>query len=305
MRIGDSFRRAYEVVARNWPLVIINIVSSVVMLVLFVLLVILPISSLTGTWGFHYRFDNPGQLGEFLSGAGLKAALTGCGLFLFWALVASVIGIYIYAGAVGVMKETFLRQHWQFTLRAFLREANAQFWPVMGFLGVLFLLGIALAVAWALFFALLAIGGSAFKDVPQGGLAVVVSVLGVFLFIAVAVVMLAMMLIFTALGAYGTTVVVFRDASVWGALKRAWKVICGNKQAFWGFVLSLCVLWLVAIGLGIGGLIVEIIPGIGRVLALPYNVFSLAVEVFATYWSTAVAMSFYAEERTTLLSQTH
>ncbi len=297
MTIGESFKRAYDVVGKNWPLVLVNIVSSIILLVLFGLMVVLPLMSLTGASEFHYSFNDPQELKEFLTGPHLKAALVGCLVFLFWALVASVIGIYIYAGALGVMKEALLREDWKFSLSGFFKEANKQFWPVMGYLAVLFLVGVGFVLAWVVFFVVLGFAGTAFKSVPQGGMAVVVSVLGVFLFIAVAVVMLGSVFICASLGAYGATVVVFRDASVWGALKRAWVFLWANQRAFWGFVLSLCILWVVAIGLALGGLIVQVIPGLGKILALPYDVFSMSVEVFATYWSTAVAMSFYEAHR--------
>ncbi len=297
MTIGESFRKAYEVVSKNWPLVLINMATTVVLLVFFALLFMLPVALKTGTGGLHFNFNDPYQMREFFSGGHLQTVLTGCLVMLLWILVASVVGIYVYAGAVGVMKETLLGEHWSFSLRGFFHQANSLFWPITGYFGLLFLVVIGIVLAIVIFFVVIGLAGSVMGSVPEGGMAVLVSVMGVFLIIGAILGFFALVFIFASLSAYGTAIIAFRDTGVMGGLKKAIKFLWANPRAFWGYVFSVGILWLISMILALIGLVLEIIPTAGKVLVWPYNIFTWSVQIYVAYWSTAVAMAFYSASR--------
>jgi len=304
LTIGESFRKAFDVVGRNWPLVLINMACSIIALFGFYLMVILPLNLIFHQSGMEGFFISKMKLFEHtLSRLSFRSLLTVITFFTLWLFFVSALALYVYAGAVGVMKEALAGGQWRFSMKGFFRIANRLFFPLAGYLAVVLLIGIAAFVGVFGFAGLLVALVISFKTVPHGAMAVVVSVAGVFMVIVMILCILALILLLSALNAFGVSVIAFEDKGVFGTVRHVLRFLKHNPQAFWGYVFALGILMTATVVLGIVGLIINIVPLFSELFSLSYSLFSWSVQIYIGYWSVAVAMSFYSESRVNIMME--
>jgi len=158
MTYRESIKGGFEIINRNWQLVLIQIAAMFLSFVGFFILVGFPLALAFIVFGLDLTELSRVRdlLGAFHSPSeiisryfGLAVLVLTC--ILLYLLVVLSMGIFIFGGAIGVIGRSIRRPFESFRMKEFLSEGRRLFLPLVGFTTAIGLVFIALAFVLGLF----------------------------------------------------------------------------------------------------------------------------------------------------------
>jgi hypothetical protein len=297
MHFFDSVRDGFRAVNRNWQLVLVRIAASFVNLVAFFLLVGVPVAAAIILVGIEFATSDPESfLRSFrsaLSGGYLGLVALILASFILYFTFAALLLVYVMAGTAGVLGGAVRDPAEHFSAKDFFFWARRLFSPILwlySFVG-LFMLLAGLVIG-------LAVGGAAFLAYSLQGMAAILA----FLFGAVFVTALFLcgvlaLVACLAAGAYGAAFIVFEGERPWASLRKAAAFLKQNPKAFWGYALMILCYAAISFVFFAAGYPFKLIPIIGLIVALPYQLLVYAAERYLGLAITATVFSYFAKAR--------
>lgn len=299
----EAIRTGFRLVHRNWQLILIQFVMSVLGCAAFLLFLGVPLVvaflmlgiDLAELVAFRDLLDTLREPGE-LVGRYLGVALVIAASLLLYLAFVFFLWVYVAGGSAGVIGASLRDPTARFTLRGFLSEGRKLFFPfacyalVMGLmlLGAFFFLG---ALGGALSMGLSALSGD--------------TALGFFFRVLTALVFLSAggLLVFalSAVGVTGVPALVLDRAGTLKTLRTAYAHLNAHPGALGLYAIVLAGYLAVSVVLALLGYPLQLLPLVGVFLSVPYQLVSYVIQgyfclvmlaaVFAHYVGTTAGES--------------
>jgi hypothetical protein len=299
MTYSETIRRGFRLVNSRWQLVAVHIGVMIFNCLGFFLFVGVPLGIAFILFGLDLTalsdmnsvielLRNP--LGLFSRFFGL--ALMVIASFVFYMLVVTTVWLYVLSGSAGIIGRTILEPSGRFSMRSFFHEAGRLFFPVLRYTFIVGLLFVAVTFALGLF----------------GGLSVAVvsaassqdSTLGLFLkiFFSFILVVAGITLILSvlAVAVYGVAMLFFRGGGAVRAFRSSFRFLWHNQEAFWLYIILLGGYILASFALMTVVYPLNLIPIIGTVLSLPFQLISHAIQGYLGLVLIASVFVYYFDE---------
>jgi hypothetical protein len=210
---------------------------------------------------------------------------------LFYILLVTTLGLYVFSGSAGVVGRSILDPSLPFSMKQFFGEAKQFFFPLMWYSLLASLVFLAIAFMLGLFGGGIAAMVSAAKS-QDSTLALF---LGIFFSLVLALLAIAVILVFLAVTVYGIAVLYFRREGSWKAFREACVFLWNRPDAFWLYAL-------VFAGYISGSFVVmvisypfHLIPIIGMIISFPLQLISYMVQGYLGLVVLAVVFGYYYE----------
>lgn len=293
MHFGDAFREALRLVARRWPLVLIRVAASIVNCIGFFVFVGVPIAIAIMAVGLELATANPQALlrgikDTILSGHFGMSVLVLTGFFLYL-VFAAFVWIYVLSGSMGMLARGISNREEPFRIRDFAAEAKKHLLSLMAF--YLFV-GLGFIVATLLIG--IAMGGAVYITTALKDMHAFLAVLFGVVFIGFTL-LLGIFLLFATLsvGTFGAGIVVIKGGRPLAALKGAIGFLRAHPGGFWGYCLLLAGFAVISFLLLLFGYPFKLIPVVGTLIILPYQLVAYAIERFIGLVLIGSAFSYY------------
>ncbi|HBG92852.1 MAG: hypothetical protein A2X54_08595 [Nitrospirae bacterium GWF2_44_13] len=217
--------------------------------------------------------------------------------FIVYLLVATAVGLYVFGGSAGIIGRAVKDGVKRFNKNMFFSEGKRLFWPLVGFtaiIGIIFL-GVAFVIG------VFAGGIGIIISIAKGYETTLAVVLGIFFSLLLFCIGFALIISSIALALYGTAVIVLKGTGPWQATKDTIKYLYRNPAALWLYCLAFGGYFLATFLLILLGTPFNLIPIVGTIIAIPYQIFSYALQsylglvivavIFIYYYSTEVKPS--------------
>jgi hypothetical protein len=305
MTYSETIREGFRLVNSRWQLVAVHIGMMIFNCLGFFIFVGVPLgiafiifgldlSALSGMNSVFELLKNPAGLFSRYFGLALMVIAS----FLFYMLIVTTVWLYVLSGSAGIIGRALLEPSRGFSMSAFFREAGRLFFPMLRYTFFVGLLFIAVTFALGLL----------------GGLSVAVvsaavsqdSTLALFLKIFFSLILLVagmtLILSVLAVAVYGVAMLFFRGEGAVKAFRSSFSYLWHNQKAFWLYILLLAGYILASFALMTVVYPLNLIPIIGTVLSLPFQLISYAIQGYLGLVLIASIFVYYfdAEVRTRL-----
>ncbi len=295
MSFWESAKEGFGLVNRNWQLVIVRVLASLVNLIGFFIIVGIPAAAAIIFLGTEFVTSDPqafllGIKGAFSGGYAAIAVLM-VGSILVYLTFASFLWMYVLAGASGTLGRGIKEVPSRFRLKDFLRQAKSLFFPFMGLYAIV---GIGMMLAFIIVG--LATGGAYYiAEVLRDRAGLIAPIIGAGLSLFTFAMGVLVFFFSLAVGAYGTALIIFEHDKPWQAAKGAVRFMQEKPEGFWGYSLFLLAYGVVALLLFLFGYPFKLIPIIGSFIVLPYQLFAYAVKCYISLALIGAVLSFYSK----------
>ena len=311
MTYSDAIKNGFRLVNKNWQLVLIQFGMMLVNCIGFFVFVGIPLAVAFVIFGLDFTemtelknlmgtMRDPSEIITKYLGFIIVLAVS----FVVYLFVAASVGLYVFGGSAGMIGRAVRDSADRFNMNTFFSEGKRLFWPLVGFtaiIGIIFL-GVAFVIG------VFAGGIGIIISIAKGYETTLAVVLGIFLSLLLFCIGLALIISSIALTLYGTAAIVLKGTGPWQATKDTIKYLYRNPAALWlyclifgGYVLATFLLVLL-------GAPFSLIPIIGAIIAIPYQIVSYALQsylglvivavIFIYYFSTEVKLSETPDEGT-------
>ncbi len=291
MNISGAIDRGFSTLNRNWQLLLIHLVGRITNCILFVVLVILPLIIMLVSSGI-----NPEDMLLIHQSPGLFVSehrgLLFISFFLvfLYILVASTVSIYILGGKAGILSRSCVTSE-NFSLQNFFSEAKRMFLPTVRFLTVTGLIGIGLMFLTVLFslglYAILVMLG----DVSKTLQVFVAIIAGIPLILG----LLSGIIWFSGAFLVGLGDVAISGTTSLTAFRNGSSMMMNSVSIFLLFTGLLVGYILVAVIVSTGGLAIRLIPLVGLIIALPYQIVAALIQGYAGMFLLSTGISLIYE----------
>lgn len=291
MSYAENIKEGFRLVNRNWPLVVIQFVMAVIGCVGFFVIVGIPllaavmalglnVSELTKLSDFLVKAESPLELLKEYLAVGLVVVVA----VLVYLGFAVSLWLYVFGASAGVLGRALSLPGHRFALREFYSDGRRLFFPLLWytslvgliFLGGFVLLGVLGGILPALKFHETTFG--LFLSVFFALLAVVAGIL-----LTAASVALAL---------FGTGLMVFRGGGASQTLRGTLRFLRERPSALGLFAVAAAGYVLVYFVFVLMALPFNLIPVVGPVLLLPYQLFLYALQGYLNLVLMAVVVSY-------------
>ncbi|MBF0458919.1 MAG: hypothetical protein HQK99_13610 [Nitrospirae bacterium] len=293
MTYKEAFYKGFDAANKNIMLPLIKIVTAYTLLIGFVTVLIIPVIVAALVFGMgiftSLKDLNINNIGELLSTKYLLLAGVAALIVLLYILLASLLALYIYGAECGMIARGIKEPGFKFTMKAFFIEGKRFFGPVLWFTSIVWTAAsIIILLIAASVFPLRSIINTV--EGANHSLSTFITILSI---LAGAVIILFLSTGTFAVTLYGTAMMVFKGVRPMQASNDAVRFIFKRPSAF-GFYM-LCVVIYFAVNIMIVGSYVGVamIPVIGTVLILPYQILVQAVQYYLGILFIAVLFSYY------------
>jgi hypothetical protein len=295
MTYGESISAGFGLIRRNWELVVVQLVMSVVGCAAFFVIVGVPLVVAFIMLGIDIaelaRFKDLAETikdpGELLSRyAGVLAVIIASVLLYF--LFVSAVWIFVFGGTLGTIRDLIREPAGRFRTRDFMREGRRLFFPLtvymslvgIIFLGAVFLLGV------------LGGGAAALSEAVGLGDSATGLFLRIFFALSLLLTGLVLVLCYLLVTAQGSISLAFEGTGTVASIRSAVGYFKENPRAVGLYAIALAGYSLVYLMLAFLGYPFKLIPIIGWLFAVPYQIFSYVVQGFLCL-SALAAVSYY------------
>jgi len=299
----DSVKEGFTLVNRNWQLVLIRVAASLISFIGFFIIVGIPFAIAVVAVGVNLLAARPDAFLE-----GLKDVLTrgyfGIALLLVTGLLVYVIfaaslWLYVLAGSFGLLAANLKEPQRTFSMKEFFSQGKRLFWPFTRFYSIIGLFMFLVFVVLGL-----SVGGAVFlisvlKEWAPLLSIFVGAVLGAIIFITGVFVVVGIF----ALSVFGAGLMVLygprglKPAATpplaWESVKGGWNFLKANPRGFWGMSLLLFCYLFISLFLLILAYPFGLIPVIGTLIVLPYQIIVSAVQRYLGLVLAGTAFSYY------------
>lgn len=300
----ETIKEGIHSVNRNWQLILIQFASTFLGFLSFFIIVGVPIAVAFILFGldlteilkmqdtFEVLRDSAALLQKYFT----AALIILFSLVLYLSFIVT-LWTFTISGIIGVFADTILNKDHRFTLRLFLQEGRTNFLPILLFSS---LIGAGFIV---IAFALGALGGAASSiiDTAKSREIAFALFLGVFFSLVLVTASLFIILGTLSVTVYGIAYLAFNKASSMETLKKTLRYLYSNPSAVGFYALLMFAYGLALFIVILIGAPLTLIPLIGPVLSVPYQLIVYFVQsyigmvlissTFIYYYKTAVSTS--------------
>lgn len=311
MTYSDAIKNGFRLVNKNWQLVLIQFGMMLVNCIGFFVFVGIPLAVAFVIFGLDLTemTELKNLLGTMKDATEIITKYLGLIIvlvvsFVVYLLVAASVGLYVFGGSAGIIGRAVRDSSDRFNMNTFFSEGRRLFWPLAGFtaiIGIIFL-GVAFVIG------VFAGGIGVIISIAKGYETTLAVVLGIFLSLLLFCVGLALIISSIALALYGTAAIVLKGTGPWQATRDTIKYLYRSPAALWLYCIAFGGYILATFLLVLLGAPFSLIPIIGAIIAIPYQIFSYAVQsylglvivavIFIYYFSTEVKPSETPDEGT-------
>lgn len=309
MTYSDAIKNGFRLVNKNWQLVLIQFGMMLVNCIGFFVFIGIPLAVAFVIFGLDFTemTELKNLLGTMKDASEIITKYLGFIIvlavsFVVYLFVEVSVWLYVFGGSAGMIGRAVRDSANRFNMNTFFSEGKRLFWPLVGFTAIT---GVAFAIGVIGVFA----GGiGIIISIAKGYETTLAVVLGIFLSLLLFCIGLALIISSIALTLYGTAAIVLKGTGPWQATKDTIKYLYCNPAALWlyclvfgGYILATFLLVLI-------GTPFSLIPIIGAIIAIPYQIFSYALQsylglvivavIFIYYFSTEVKPSETPDEGT-------
>ncbi len=290
MSYSEAIREGFSVINRNWQLVIIQFVFTVLSCIGFFLVVVLPLAVALVMTGVSPSLlsrlqGSPEAILSRYSGL----ALAGGVLLFLYILLASVLGLYVFGASAGTLSRAVRDASERFNMKAFFEEGRRCFMPLLGFFAVLGLI----AIGGVLLFFLAATAVSLTVAYVQGQSPTLSTFLGVFFALIGLVSGFFAFFGLLSLLVYGVASIVLKGTGAVAAVRETVRYILDRPSAFWLYVLLAVMYLLFTLSLSLIGFALEGLHGAGLILTFLYQLLAYGLQGYAGLFVLSTAFAYY------------
>lgn len=296
MKYTDAIKKGFDIVNKNWQLVLVQAGMMFVSFIGFLIIVGIPLAiafiifglDLTGLSrleDFLNAFQNPTDI---ISRYFWLVLLVLSGL-LFYIIAVLVMGIFLLGGSVGVISRSVKDASERFNIKSFIMEAKRLFFPLTGFTVLIVLIFIILAFILGLF------GGAigAIVSLAKEQAAILALFIGLFFSVIMFVIGLALILAALSVIIYGIVIMTVRGLGPFNSIKEAMRYLYKNPKALYLYLLvfgGYLILSFFIIALGYP---LKFIPLIGPLLTFTYQAGIYILQSYIGLVVLATIFSYY------------
>lgn len=311
MTYSDAIKNGFRLVNKNWQLVLIQFGMMLVNCIGFFVFVGIPLAVAFVIFGLDLTemTELKNLLGTMKDASEIITKYLGLIIvlvvsFVVYLFVAASVGLYVFGGSAGTIGRAVRDSANRFNMNTFFSEGKRLFWPLVGFTAIIGVIFIGIAFILGVF------GGGigVIISIAKGYETTLSVVLGIFLSLLLFCIGLALIISSIAITLYGTAAIVLKGTGPWQATKDTIKYLYRNPAALWLYCLAFGGYFLATFLLVLLGMPFSLIPIIGAIIAIPYQIFSYALQsylglvivavIFIYYFSTEVKLSETPDEGT-------
>ncbi|MBI5101677.1 MAG: hypothetical protein HZB33_07590 [Nitrospirae bacterium] len=275
MIYSDAIRDGFRLVNSRWQLIVVQTVMMLFNCIGFFIIVGIPLGvafiifglDLTGLSQMNdvlALLKNPAEiLSKYF---GLILMVVAC--LLFYILMVSTAGLYVFGGSVGVLGRAVQDPSQKFSMRDFFADGRRLFFPMMWYsvvAGIVFLI---------ITFGLGIFGGgiAAIVSAAKGQDSTLALFLGIFFSMVLALTGLCLILGALAVTVYGIAVLYYRRDGAVRSFTSALRFLRAHPQAFWLYVVLLSGYIMVSFLVMLIVYPFYLIPILGTLISFPFHI---------------------------------
>jgi len=298
MTYADTVKSGFRLINRNWQLVAVQAGMMIANCIGFFVIVGIPLGiafiifglDLTGlaeTRDIMGLLRRPSELISKYMGLVLVVVSS----FLFYLLIVTTTGIFVFAGSVGSVGRAVLDPSRQFSMKLFLAEAKKLFFPMMWFSLVMGLVFIAIAFLLGL----LGGGVAAVVQTAKSQDSTLALFLGIFFSLVLALCAIIVILGAIAVTVYGIAVLFFKTEGAVRSFKDAVVYLWNRQSAFWLYAVLFFAYLIASFILMLFTYPFNLIPIIGTLISFPLQLASYVVQSYIGLAILATIFIYYYE----------
>jgi hypothetical protein len=295
----EIIKNSFKIVLKNWQLTAIQFCAMIAIVVGFLIFVGIPfaiayiafgvdLTELTKITTMFYTMENLLDLVSKYFWI-IVIFIASVSLYL---LIVTVLWVYVLGGSAGVLGKAVKDGILKFSMAMFFSEAKRLFWPITWFASIICLIFTALIVIIALLIIVIVFATGMTEN--SGTPMFFVGILLTLLTAALGFIMIHCTMVITL---YGLAEIALKDSKAVASTINATKYIYRKPGVLvFCFILLLAYIAVTFI-LNFAGLPFSLIPFIGIIIGIPYQLFTYAVVLFLQLViNTAVFIQYYSTE---------
>jgi hypothetical protein len=292
----EAIKDGFRLINRNWQLVLIQVGMVIVSSLGFFIVVGIPLAIAFIMFGIDLTeladardifriFKGPSEILSKYLGIFLIIVTS---FFLYLVMVAT-LGLYVFAGSVGVIGRAIKDRAIKFNMHIFFSEAKRLFLRMLGFttvMGTIFIFA-------AFFLGMLGGGIAALVSFAQSQDSTLALFFGTFFSLILIVIALILILGIMSVTLYGIALLFFKDTGPLKSLKEAWRYLMKYSNAFWLYAILFGGYLIASFLLIFLSYPFTFLPIIGPILSFPYQLISYAFETYLGLGIVATILTYY------------
>ncbi|MDH4231005.1 MAG: hypothetical protein OEW04_03130 [Nitrospirota bacterium] len=214
--------------------------------------------------------------------------------FLFYVLVVTVVGLFVFAGSIGTIGCSVREPDRKFSMQLFLAEAKRIFFRLMWFSLVMG----AVFIVIAFLLGLLGGGVAAIVQSAKSQDSTLALFLGIFFSLILSLFAVSVILGAIAVTVYGLAILFFKPGGALMSFRGAVAFLWRRQSAFWLYVLLFFAYVIASFVLMLFSYPFNLIPFIGTIIAFPLQLLSYAAQSYLGLVIIATVFIYYYESET-------
>lgn len=296
MTFTEAIKDGFRVMNRNWQLVLIQVGMAVVSGLGFFIVVGIPLAiafilfgidltELTDVRDVFRIFKGPSEILSKYLGIFLIVVSS----FFLYLIMVTTIGLYVFAGSVGVLGKAIKDSAAKFNMHLFFREAKRLFFRLLVFTTVIGTIFIIAA------FSLGILGGgiAALVSFAQSQDSTLALFFGIFFSLILIIISIILILGILSVTLYGIASLCFKDTGPLKSIKEATHYLMKYSNAFWLYVILFGGYLIASFLLILLSYPFTFLPIIGPIFSFPFHLFSYAFETYLGLGIIATILTYY------------
>jgi hypothetical protein len=292
----DAIKEGFNLINKNWQLVLIQICMVIICSLGFFIIVGIPLAiafiffgiDLTGLTNIHDIFRILNEPSEILSkylGIFIIVIIS----FFLYLLIITAIGLYVFSGSIGIISSNILGKISKFSIHLFFEEAKRLFLRLLGFttiIGIIF-------IFTAFVFGIIGGGIAVFVSNAQEQTSTFALFIGTFMSLILIIISLFVIIFLLSLTLYGIAALSIKNIGVSQSLKESLNYIIKYPRSLLLYAIMFGSYILISFLLILLGYPFKFIPIIGTIISFPYQLISYAVETYLGLCIFSTIMIFF------------
>lgn len=281
----STIKEGINTVHKNWQLILVQFASMILSCISFFTIVGIPIAIAFIMFGLDLTeilrlkdlasaFKGSAELLTKYFGMAIVVILS---LLMYLAFIV-VLWIFTLSGTIGILKNGILSTEHRFNLKAFFSEGRSFFFPVLFFSIIISIIFITLAFMLGL----LGGGASTIIEMAKTQEATLALFLGVFFSLVILSAGVFLIIITLSITTYGIAYLTFNRSKPLETLKETVRYLYSRPSSIGFYTLLLIGYMIVGFLVILIGSPFTLIPVIGPILSLPYQLFTYVIQGYVS-----------------------
>jgi hypothetical protein len=298
MTYTDAVKSGFRLINSRWQLVVVQVGMMIANCIGFFVIVGIPLGiafvifglDLTGlaeTRDIMGLLRHPSELISKYMGLVLLVLAS----FLFFVVVVSTVGLFVFAGSIGTIGRSVSDPTQKFSVKLFIAEAKRMFFRLMWF--SLFMGLVFITIAFLL--GLLGGGVAAIVQSARSQDSTLALFLGIFFSLLLALLAISLILGALAVTVYGIAVLFFKAGGAFRSFRETVTFLWNRQSAFWLYALLFFAYIIASFVLMLFSYPFNLIPFIGTIIAFPLQLISYTAQSYLGLVIIASIFIYYYE----------